>query len=81
MPSDPCELTILMPCLNEAETIQSCIRLVWQEELNKLRAILAVPRVDGNGEALLVGGMDGVVPHIEKDAAGGAARLERQVGH
>ena len=30
MSSDPCELTILMPCLNEAETIQSCIRKARQ---------------------------------------------------
>ena len=38
-------------------------RLVWQEEVNKLRAILAVPRVDGQGEVLLTGGMDGVTEY------------------
>jgi hypothetical protein len=38
-------------------------RLVWQEELNKLRTILAVPTADGKGEVLLVGGMDGVIEY------------------
>jgi len=38
-------------------------RLVWQEELNKLRAILAVPQADGKGDVLLVGGMDGVIEY------------------
>ncbi len=38
-------------------------RLVWQEEVNKLRTILAVPRTDGKGEVLLVGGMDGVIEY------------------
>ncbi len=38
-------------------------RLVRQEELNKLRAMLAVPRVDGNGDVLLVGGMDGILEY------------------
>jgi hypothetical protein len=37
--------------------------LVWQEETNKMRSILAVPRVAGNGEVLLVGGMEGVVEY------------------
>jgi hypothetical protein len=37
--------------------------LVWQEELNKLRSILAVPSPDGNAEVLLAGGMDGVVEY------------------
>lgn len=38
-------------------------RLVFQEERNKLRSILAVPRSDGKGEVLLVGGMDGVIEY------------------
>jgi hypothetical protein len=38
-------------------------RLVWQEELNKLRTAVAVSRTDGKGEALLVGGMDGVLEY------------------
>lgn len=38
-------------------------RLVWQEELNKLRSILAVPRPDQKGEVLLIGGMDGVLEY------------------
>ena len=37
-------------------------RLVWQEELNKLRAILAAPD-DDHGEVLLVGGMDGILEY------------------
>ncbi len=37
-------------------------RLVWQEELNKLRAILAVPENDKR-EVLLVGGMDGIIEY------------------
>jgi hypothetical protein len=37
-------------------------RLVWQEELNKLRAILAAPE-DDHGEVLLVGGMDGILEY------------------
>jgi hypothetical protein len=48
-------------------------RLVWQEELNKLRAILAVPRADGRGEVLLVGGMDGVTEY-KLDAASASKR-------
>jgi hypothetical protein len=62
--------------------------LVWQEEMNKLRAILAVPQADGKGQVLLVGGMDGVieyslakrstpVPQFEKDAASGVSQLKR----
>jgi hypothetical protein len=38
-------------------------RLVWQEELNKLRTILAVPAADSKGQVLLVGGMDGVLEY------------------
>lgn len=37
--------------------------LVWQEEMKKIRSILAVPNPAGSGEALLVGGMDGVVEY------------------
>jgi hypothetical protein len=37
--------------------------LVWQEEVNRLGAILAVPAADGKGEVLLVGGMDGVIQY------------------
>jgi hypothetical protein len=37
--------------------------LVWQEEVNKLRSILAAPNSAGSGEVLLVGGMDGVVEY------------------
>lgn len=61
--------------------------LVWQEELNKLRAMVTVPRADTNAEVLLVGGMDGVIEYsldpsapntqFEKDAAGGASQLNR----
>lgn len=45
-------------------------RLVWQEETKKLRSILAVPRADGKGEVLLVGGMDGITEYsfTSKDA-------------
>lgn len=38
-------------------------RLVWQEELKKSHAILAVPQADGKGDVLLVGGMDGVIEY------------------
>ena len=38
-------------------------RLVWQEEVNKLSAMLAVPRAEGKEEVLLVGGMDGVTEY------------------
>ncbi|NTV14647.1 MAG: hypothetical protein HGA96_12075 [Desulfobulbaceae bacterium] len=38
-------------------------RLVWQEETKKLRSILAVPQANGNGEVLLVGGMDGITEY------------------
>jgi hypothetical protein len=37
--------------------------LVWQEEVNRLGAILAVPAADGKGEILLVGGIDGVTQY------------------
>jgi hypothetical protein len=37
--------------------------LVWQEELNKLGTMLAVPQKDATGEVLLVGGMDGVIEY------------------
>jgi hypothetical protein len=37
-------------------------RLVWQEERNKLQAILAVPENDKR-EVLLVGGMDGIIEY------------------
>jgi hypothetical protein len=36
--------------------------LVWQEELNRLDAIIAVPEKDKR-EVLLVGGMDGVIEY------------------
>jgi hypothetical protein len=35
-------------------------RLMWQEETNKLRSILAVPDAKADRDVLLVGGMDGV---------------------
>ncbi len=38
-------------------------RLVWQEEMKKLSSILSVPQADGNGEKLLVGGMDGIIEY------------------
>lgn len=38
-------------------------RLVWQEELKKSRAILALPQADGKSDVLLVGGMDGVIEY------------------
>ncbi len=44
-------------------------RLVWQEEVKKLRTILAAPRSTGKGEVLLVGGMDGVVEYSIADAS------------
>jgi len=37
--------------------------LVWQEEVNKLSARLAVPAGERKGEVLLVGGMDGVIEY------------------
>jgi outer membrane protein assembly factor BamB len=37
--------------------------LVWQEETKKLTSILSVPQPDGNGEKLLVGGMDGIIEY------------------
>ncbi len=37
--------------------------LVWQEELNKLHGLLAVPEAKGDGEVLLVGGHDGVIEY------------------
>jgi len=33
-------------------------QLVWQEEVSKLDTLLAMPRSGGEGEALLVGGMN-----------------------
>jgi hypothetical protein len=38
-------------------------RLVWQEELNKLCSILAVPNMNTGRDVLLVGGMDGVIEY------------------
>lgn len=43
--------------------------LVWQEELNKQRTILAVPSADPKGDVLLVGGMDGVLQYTLADQA------------
>ena len=48
-------------------------RLVWQEEMNKLRSILAIPNAAGDGEVLLVGGMDGIVEYHLGDASSPAA--------
>lgn len=42
-------------------------KLVWQEEVNKLRTIVAAPRSDGKGEVVLVGGVDGVVEYSLAD--------------
>ena len=39
MPTSSCELTILMPCLNEAETLEVCVR--------KAQAYLTSSGVDG----------------------------------
>lgn len=44
-------------------------RLIWQEEVNKLRTILAISRSEGKGEVLLVGGMDGVTEYSLADSA------------
>jgi hypothetical protein len=41
--------------------------LVWQEELNKLHSIIAVPVGNGKQEVLLVGGMDGIIEYKLKD--------------
>ena len=45
-------------------------KLVWQEELRKLRTIIAVPNEDGSSEVLLVAGMDGVIEYsLSNEAA------------
>jgi hypothetical protein len=52
-------------------------RLVWQEEVNKLRAILAVPQAYGKGEVLLVGGMDGVIEYSLARASAANRQLQK----
>jgi hypothetical protein len=64
-------------------------RLVWQEEVNRVDAVLTVPKIGGKGEVLLIGGMDGITEYkldagstpnrqLEQDAASGASQLKRQ---
>jgi hypothetical protein len=38
-------------------------RLVWQEEMNLIRAAIAVTRTTENGEVLLLAGRDGVLEY------------------
>jgi len=52
-------------------------RLVWQEETNKLRTILAIPQADGNGEVLVIGGMDGVTEYSLAKASAPNQRVEQ----
>lgn len=42
-------------------------QLVWQEEVSKLDTLLATPRSGGKGQALLVGGMNGVTEYSLSD--------------
>jgi len=42
-------------------------KLVWQEEMNKARAMLSVPRAGSDREVILVAGMDGVVEYSLPD--------------
>ena len=51
-------------------------RLVWQEELNTLRTIVAVPRPDQKGAVLLVGGMDGILEYALADPLPSSNTLE-----
>jgi hypothetical protein len=68
----PLELTILMPCLNEAETISSCIA--------KAKAFLA--RAGIAGEVLIAdnGSSDGSVAQAKRDGARVIAVRERGYG-
>jgi hypothetical protein len=70
--ASPLELTILMPCLNEAETISSCVA--------KAKAFLA--RAGIAGEVLIAdnGSSDGSVALAERDGARVIAVRERGYG-
>jgi hypothetical protein len=37
--------------------------LVWQEEIKKIGAMLAIPAADSKREVLLVGGIDGILEY------------------
>ena len=56
-----CELTIVMPCLNEAETLATCIK----------KAHLGLERAGVNGEVLIAdnGSTDGSIEIAEKNGA------------
>src|SRR5437016_1364616 len=70
--ADPLELTILMPCLNEAETISDCVA--------KARSFLA--RTGIAGEVLVAdnGSADGSVALAEQGGARVVAVAERGYG-
>src|SRR5271169_158682 len=70
--ADSIELTILMPCLNEAETISICVE--------KAKSFLARNHV--NGEVLVAdnGSTDGSVALAEQDGARVIAVSERGYG-
>lgn len=42
-------------------------KLVWQEEVNRLRTIITAPQSGDKGEVVLVGGMDGVLEYSLTD--------------
>lgn len=52
-------------------------RLKWQEEMNSLSAILAVPQADGKGDVLLVGGRNGVTEYRLADASAPNRQLDK----
>ena len=68
-PSQSCELTILMPCLNEAETLETCIRKA-QAYLQTYYAQRAehranhARRASGNAEVRQAEAFQRVIPQV-----------------
>jgi glycosyltransferase involved in cell wall biosynthesis len=72
--SDDCELTVLMPCLNESETLEVCIRkaLTSIEGLGINGEVLIADNGSTDGSQEIAGRLGARVVHVERRGYGNA---------
>lgn len=72
----PLELTIIMPCLNEAETLASCIKKAqrWLKHTQVAGEILIADNGSSDGSQTIAAVMGARVVHVEEKGYGSALR-------
>lgn len=73
-PENECELSIVMPCLNEAETLRTCISkaLAFLRDNNIAGEIIIADNGSTDGSQKIAHGLDAKVIHVEQKGYGAA---------